>query len=257
MVDAHRVLILGGTAEAMALAHLLHSQGSFQVTTSLAGVTSAPRRPKGCVRTGGFGGSEGLVRYLCDQGIEAMVDATHPFAAQMSRQAVIAAGRLDLPFRRLTRPAWSPQPADRWIGVADIEAAAAWLPRIGQRAFLTIGRKGLAAFARCADTWFLVRMVDSPTAGVPLQNAQLVLARGPFRQADEAALMRQHKIDVVIAKNSGGSATFGKIGAARQLGLPVIMIARPVLPAALEVSSVADAAAWLTQTNSKQGTRPF
>ncbi len=237
MGESRRVLILGGTGEAVALAERLAHDPRFAVTTSLAGVTQSPRRPEGSLRIGGFGGPEGLAAYLRDQAIDAVIDVTHPFAARISAHAVEACAATGTALLRLRRPPWTPEPGDRWIEVRDVTAAAERLPERGARAFLSVGRQELAAFASCRDTWFLVRLIEPPEGGLPLANATLLQARGPFRTADEVALLTAHAIAVVVTKNSGGAATYGKIAAARHLGLPVLMIARPALAPAEEVAS--------------------
>ncbi len=229
----------------MRLAELLAHDPRYAVTTSLAGRTSAPRLPPGALRRGGFGGADGLATYLREQGIAAVVDATHPFAAQISRNAVDACSRLGTPLVRLVRPAWQASAGDLWIPVDTVETAAACLPSLGRRAFLTVGRQEIAAFRDCADTWFLVRLIEAPTDAMPLPNATLVLARGPFREEDEVALMTAHSIDVLVTKNSGGGATYAKIAAARRLALKVLMVRRPILPPAEEVAAPERAAQWL------------
>lgn len=234
-----RLLILGGTGEAVTLARA--AAPAFEVTTSLAGVTRDPVLPPGEVHRGGFGGSDGLAAYLRARGVHAVIDATHPFAAAMSRNAVAATAQADVPLLRLTRPAWTRQADDVWIEVSDTAAAAKAIT--AERVFLTTGLRDLDAFAVRRDVWFLVRSIEPP-ARVPLAHCELIQARGPFDETAEIELMRDHRIETLVAKNSGGDATYAKIAAARALGLPVIMIARPVLPAVETVNDVAAALAW-------------
>ena len=238
-----RLLILGGTGEAVALARA--AAPKFEVTTSLAGVTRDPVLPPGEIHRGGFGGSDGLAAYLRANGIDAVIDATHPFAAAMSRNAVAACARMDIPLLRLIRPAWTRQSGDAWIEVRDATAAAAAIT--ADRVFLTTGLRDLDAFAVRSDVWFLVRSIERP-ARVPLARYALIQARGPFDEAAETELIRHHRLETLVAKNSGGDATYAKIAAARRLGLSVIMIARPVLPEAETVSSVDAALKWLRHT---------
>jgi precorrin-6A/cobalt-precorrin-6A reductase len=241
---SRRILILGGTTEARALADALSAKG-HAVITSLAGRTIEPRRPQGEVRIGGFGGAAGLADYLRSAAIDALIDATHPYAAAISAHAIEAAGRAGLPLLGFERAPWQPQKGDRWIVVDTLAAAAKVTSELGKRAFLTIGVKELGRFAGVDNVWFLVRLVDRPGEPIALKNYQLILARGPFDAADERDLLRRHGIDVVIAKNSGGDSTYGKIAAARELGLPVLLLRRPVLSAARTVTAMAEAIAWV------------
>ncbi len=241
-----RLLILGGTTEAADLAARLDGDDRFDVTSSLAGVTRRPAPLAGMVRRGGFGGPDGLTAYLRDERFDRVVDATHPFARKISIHAAAACRELGIPLLRLERPAWQRHADDHWIEVTDMAAAAALLPTLGQRVFLTGGRKDLASFAALDGIWFLVRLIEAPAEPLPLDRHQLILARGPFEIDDELRLLRQHKIDAIVAKNSGGAATYAKIGAARVLGLPVVMITRPTRIAdATSVTDVAGALAWL------------
>lgn len=237
----HRLLILGGTTEAVELARCVAGR---PVIYALAGRTRAPVMPPVPVRIGGFGGVEGLAAFLRAEGIGAVVDATHPFAATISAHAAEACARVRVPRLRLERPAWQRQPGDRWIEVADIAAAAAALPS-GARAFLAIGRQELAAFAARDDLWALVRVIDPPERPLPLARCQVVTGRGPFDPAAETALLAAHGIDHVVAKNSGGAASYAKIAAARALGVPVILVRRPEPPPGPRVASVAAALDWL------------
>ncbi|MFD0686150.1 cobalt-precorrin-6A reductase [Actinomadura fibrosa] len=238
-----RVLLLGGTGEARRLAEHLAADPAYEVTSSLAGRTAAPEPPPGRVRIGGFGGPDGLAAWLRDERIDAVVDATHPFAALMTDSAVAAAGRTGVPLLVLRRPGWTESPGDDWRRVPTLEDAAANLP--GERVFLTTGRKNLAPFAADTGRWFLVRSVDPPEPPVPPRMAT-VLARGPFTVDEELALLREHAIDVIVTKDSGSPMTAAKLTAARTLRLPVVMVDRPPAPAGVPVAaSVGEALAWL------------
>jgi precorrin-6A/cobalt-precorrin-6A reductase len=227
-VNPRRVLVLGGTAEARELADVLAAEPDVVVTTSLAGRTRDPRLPAGTVRTGGFGGVEGLVGALSD--VDLLVDATHPFAARMTAHAAAAAARTGTPLVVLRRPGWTAGPGDHWRRVPTTGAAAAAV--VGsRRVFLAIGRQGVGEFLE-VDAWFLVRAIEAPDALPP--RAELVLARGPFALDDERALLRRHRIDVVVAKDSGG-VTEAKLVAARELGVPVVLIDRPSVPDGVRV----------------------
>lgn len=247
MPPSSRVLILGGTGEAAALAKALAQHERIEATVSLAGRTAKPATLPGRVRMGGFGGIDGLMRYLRDERIDLVIDATHPFAAHMGNNAALAAAELRVPLLRLERPAWVRRRGDRWIDVDSVRTAARVTSDYGARVFLTVGRQELRPFEHAKDTWFLVRLVEAPAEPLPLERHEIILARGPFAEAEEEALMRAHAIDLVVAKNSGGEATYGKIAAARRLGLRVVMVHRPArppnpLPA---VATVRDALAWL------------
>ncbi len=245
MPRSRRLLILGGTAEARALADALADSPELEVTTSLAGRTIAPRLPQGAVRVGGFGGAAGMADCLKSTGVDLVVDATHPYAAAISAHAVDACQIAGKPLLRFERPAWQPQKGDRWIVVDNLAAAARVAPEIGHRAFLTIGVKELAAFNSAKNVWFLVRLVDRPGEPIALSNFELLLGRGPFALTEERELMGRHRIDLVIAKNSGGEATYAKIAAARELGLPVLLLRRPALPPAETTGSVAEVISWI------------
>ncbi|CAA7626773.1 cobalt-precorrin-6A reductase [Magnetospirillum sp. SS-4] len=235
-----KLLILGGTAEAAALARAV--AGRIETVTSLAGRAGIPSLP-GRVRVGGFGGAAGLEAFLRTEAIGRVIDATHPFAARISAHAGTACAALGIPRLMLRRPEWPRHPEDRWTEVADMAGAAAVLPGLGRRAFLTVGAGEVAAFAPVPDVWFLVRLL---TAGpLPLADHAVITGRPPFAEAAERALMAEHRIDVLVSKASGGSATYGKIAAARHLGIPVLMIRRPAPPAGAAVDSVAAAVEWL------------
>ncbi len=218
-----KVLILGGTKEARMLANRLVRIG-IDVISSFAGVTENPILPEGKVRVGGFGGVEGMREYLVAEEIDVLVDATHPFAAVISAHASEASANV----MRLERPAWSPLPQDRWIDVQDNKAALAALPS-GSNVLLTIGRKEVAVFISRSDLSGVGRMIEPPDEALP-ENWHLVLQRPPFALADELALMRQHGITHLVTKNAGGRETAAKLEAARSLGIPVVMIARPLKP---------------------------
>lgn len=234
------VLILGGTAEARELAELLAADPALRPVTSLAGRVSEPHRPAGELRIGGFDGPAGLARWLAEHRIEVLVDATHPFAATISAHAVQAAAAAGVPLVRLCRPGWQPGPGDRWHPVRSGERAAALLPELGERAFLTTGSYQLAAFVPL-PLWFLLRFIEPPNRPLPARH-ELLLQRGPFTVADEVELLRSRRIDVLVTKNSGGSRTSAKLTAARTLGLPVVLLERPEPPPAPEVATVANVA---------------
>jgi precorrin-6A/cobalt-precorrin-6A reductase len=244
MPGPRRVLILGGTGEARVLAELLAERENFDVVVSLAGRTSGPVPSGGGQRRGGFGGTAGLATYLKEQRIDALIDATHPFADQISRHARLAAEACGVARLVLRRPAWVRLPEDRWIEVSDHAAAAAALPGLGRRVWLSFG-DGLEAFAGVADTWCLVRRIEPMPEPPPLPCCEIVLGRGPFTVADERALIAHHRIDVLLSKASGGDATFAKIVAARELGLPVVMIRRPPPEPGPAVDTPIEAVAWL------------
>ena len=247
-----RVLILGGTTEARELAALAAERwGSrVEVITSLAGRTAAPAALAGTVRRGGFGGAAGLAAYLCRERIDVVVDATHPFAARISRHAAEAAAEAGIACLALTRPPWRPVPGDRWIEVDTAGEAAARCPGLGRRVWLTVGGGDLDAFAACAGVWFLVRRIERPATPPPLRDCALVLGRGPFTVENERALISKYRIDALVCRASGGAATRAKLDAAREARLPVVMIRRPLPAAATEVPPAAagsphDALLWL------------
>lgn len=240
-----RVLILGGTTEAASLARQLADDSRFEATLSLAGRTSAPAAQALPTRIGGFGGVEGLARHLQTEKIEAVVDATHPYAAQMSAHAVAVCRQAGLPLASLTRAPWTEQTGDRWQHASNTESAAMILGGTPRRVFLTIGRQELPVFAVAPQHHYLARLIDAPKGERLPPQLVLLQARGPFDLAAETALMRDERIDVVVSKNAGGDPTYAKIAAARALGLPVIMIARPDKPAGHVVNSPAEAVRWL------------
>ncbi|MFD9394204.1 cobalt-precorrin-6A reductase [Streptomyces sp. NPDC060000] len=230
------VLILGGTSEARRLAELLAADArpGLRVTNSLAGRVAAPRMPPGEVRVGGFGGSDGLAAWLGGHEVDALIDATHPFAGTMSLHAAKAAASARVPLLALRRPGWTPVAGDSWHEAGSLAEAAELLPSLGRRVFLTTGRMGLAAFTALDDLWFLVRSVDAP--GVPAPSrTEVLLDRGPFTLDGERELLRRHRIDVVVTKDSGGAATAPKLTAAREAGLPVVVVRRPPGPTGVPV----------------------
>jgi precorrin-6A/cobalt-precorrin-6A reductase len=229
------VLILGGTTEARALAGRLAARAAdcpgLRVTLSLAGRTRAPAAQPAPTRSGGFGGPDGLARFLASEGVSALVDATHPFARRISRNAREAAARTGTPLLTLCRPPWTPEPGDRWTLVPDMPAAAEALGAEPKRVFLAIGRQEAAAFRAAPRHHYVLRCIEPPEPGA-LPGAEIVTARGPFSEADERALLRARAIDILVAKNSGGAASHPKLAAARALGLPVVLVDRPATPGA-------------------------
>ncbi|SEK65499.1 precorrin-6A/cobalt-precorrin-6A reductase [Blastococcus sp. DSM 46786] len=231
-----RVLVLGGTGEARRLASALVADG-VDVVSSLAGRVAEPALPPGAVRIGGFGGAGGLAEWLRANPVDAVVDATHPFATAMTASAAAAAGATGVPLLRLQRPGWSAQPGDDWRWVDSLAGAAGAVQGFGC-VFLTTGRQGLAAFAGLT-AHCVVRSVDPPEPPLPARTTT-VLARGPFSLDDELALLREHAVDVVVTKDSGGPMTAAKLTAARELGVPVVLVRRPPLPAGVPVVATVD-----------------
>ena len=246
-MTARHLLILGGTGEAAALARgaLARFGEDMTVTTALAGRTRHPGPIPGEVRIGGFGGAGGLAAYLAMNGIDRLIDATHPFAAEISRAARIAAERAGVPRLSVLRPPWRRHPLDRWIEVDSLEAAALLVGRVGRRAWLTVGAGSVAAFTSATGVRFLVRLVDPPRERLPLRFHEVVLGRGPFSLVEERHLLQRHAIDVLVCKASGGAATEAKLVAARELSLPVIMVRRPPAEPGPSVETVEAAIDWL------------
>jgi precorrin-6A/cobalt-precorrin-6A reductase len=241
-----RVLLLGGTSEGRALAERLHPD--VDVVSSLAGRVPDPALPVGEVRIGGFGGAEGMRRWLVDSKVDAVVDATHPYAATITAHAAAVCDELGLPHLLLARPAWPP--GDALVVDSDAEAAKTVTTERYSRVFLTTGRSATAAFAD-VDAWFLIRAVTAPDPDALPPHHQLVLSRGPYHYEDELALLRDHRIDALVTKNSGGQMTRPKLDAAAALGIAVVMVDRPPLPGGVTtVSTVDDAAAWVRSTGS-------
>jgi precorrin-6A/cobalt-precorrin-6A reductase len=240
-----RVLILGGTTEARGLAERLAKRADLEIVLSLAGRTMSPAPLPVPVRRGGFGGAAGLAHYLIEQRIDAMVDATHPYAKIMSVNAAAAARKSGIAFIALRRPAWLVVSGDRWDEAADVGEAVRKLGDRPRRVFIALGRNELAPLVNAPQHFYLIRSVDPVDPPLALPRAAYVRGRGPFSEADDRALLVHHAIDIVVAKNSGGAASYGKIAAARMLGIPVIMLRRPPAPEAPAVETVGDAIAWL------------
>jgi precorrin-6A/cobalt-precorrin-6A reductase len=250
--DTMRVLVLGGTTEAGQLAIAL-AGAQINAVYSYAGRTADPIAQPIPTSTGGFGGVGGLVAYLRAEKISHVIDATHPFAAGISRNAVAACAAAGCPLIALERPPWREQTGDLWTHVADESAAAATLPDKPWTVFLAIGRQRLDAFV--AKPWhaYVLRIVDPPDAPLPLPRATVVIARGPFDVTEDTALLVKHRIDLIVAKNAGGQGAEAKLTAARNLGLPVVMIDRPALPPRKTVATVTEVMDWLHQTPADLG----
>ena len=241
-----KLLILGGTTEATALAAALAGRDDLRPVLSLAGRTARPTLPPIPHRIGGFGGVAGLAAYLAGERVAAVVDATHPFAARISAHAVEACAARDLPLLAFTRPPWQPAPGARWTAVADLDAAARALGAAPRRVLLTVGRLGLAAFRAAPHHHYLVRTIDPPDPADLPPDHHLVLDRGPFHLAAETALMRDGAVDVLVTKNSGGAGAAAKLDAARALGIPVVAVARPdVAGPRQEAHALAEVLAWI------------
>ncbi|MGX5842143.1 cobalt-precorrin-6A reductase [Mesorhizobium sp. ArgA1] len=239
----HRILILGGTSEARQLAGKLAARSDLSITLSLAGRTESPVAQGVPVRSGGFGGVDGLVAYLGETGIDLLIDVTHPYAARISANAAQAARIAGVPIVALRRPGWDPAASDRWTLADTVSDAAQALGPAPRRAFLALGRQEVAAFEAAPQHHYLIRSVDPVEPKLAVPDATYLLARGPFHEADERVLLESHRIDVVVSKNSGGEATYGKIAAARALGIEVVMIRRPVLPGVPSAETVDELAA--------------
>jgi precorrin-6A/cobalt-precorrin-6A reductase len=239
-----RVLVLGGTTEAALMARALAEAG-VDAVYSYAGRTEALAPQPLPVRVGGFGGVEGLVAYLRAEGITHLIDATHPFAARMSANAVAACASLGVPLIALERPPWVADERDRWTHVADADAAMAALGQMPRRVFLAIGRQTIGAFATAPQHHYFLRLVDPPTDLLPLPRSEVVIARGPFTVEGDRALLQTHRIEVIVAKNAGGAGAEAKLIAARDLRLPVVLIDRPCVPDRRIARTVAEVMAWL------------
>jgi precorrin-6A/cobalt-precorrin-6A reductase len=242
-----RVLILGGSTEASELARLLAGDHRFETTLSLAGRTLNPREQPVRTRRGGFGGIDGLIAWLQQEAIQAVVDATHPYAAQISFNAVTACQRLAIPLATVLRPSWQPQADDLWRDVRNVEAAAGALGPEPKRVFLSLGRQELGAFASRPQHHYLARMIDPPEGVALPPDIRLVFDRGPFDRQTETALLRQERIDVMVCKNSGAAAVYPKIEATRGLGIPVVMIARPHKACGYALENPEGTIGWLEQ----------
>ncbi|HEX3815719.1 MAG TPA: cobalt-precorrin-6A reductase [Mycobacteriales bacterium] len=243
-----RLLILGGTGEARALAAALHGRPGFSVTSSLAGRVRNPALPAGSVHIGGFGGPSGLAAYLIEQAVEVVVDATHPFAPTITANAVAAAAETGVPLLTLRRPGWTERDGDRWHRVPSVDAAAAMVLELtdpGAAVLVTTGRRQLAPFVPDGERHYVIRAVDEPRTGLPPRHT-LVLDRGPYTVDGERELMRRHGVRVLVTKDSGGELTAAKLTAARLLGIPVVMVDRPPLPPGADpvVTTVDAAADW-------------
>lgn len=240
-----RLLILGGTTEASALCRRLAGRPDIDAMLSLAGRTAEPLTAPIPVRIGGFGGTEGLARYLGAERIDALIDATHPFAVQISLNAAEACAMAHVPRLVLTRPPWTPVEGDRWHEVPHMAEAVTALGEAPRTVFLTVGRLALQAFAAAPMHRYLIRTIDLPGGLDSLPDHRLIRARGPFTVEAEAALMREEGVEVLVSKNSGGEAAAAKLVAARRLGLPVVMVRRPMQPAGPVVHEVEAALAWI------------
>lgn len=244
------LLILGGTGEAVKLAEAAIAAfgDDMRVISSLAGRTAMPGEIPGEVRVGGFGGTQGLAHYLRDIAADYLIDASHPFAAEITKHACLAAAATATPRLALLRPPWRAKEGDRWHEAADIAAAVGMIPALGRRVFLSLGTRALEHFSALSDTWFLVRLIDAPAEALPLAKFELILGKGPFDAASERRLFEQHRIDLLVTRASGGDATKGKIDAARALGLPVIMLRRPAPPPGDSAETIDAALDWLRAT---------
>jgi precorrin-6A/cobalt-precorrin-6A reductase len=257
-VREQHLLILGGTAEARALAEAAVASFASRliVTTSLAGRTRSSAALAGAVRRGGFGGAAGLEAYLRDAAIDLVIDATHPFATQISAAARAACASSSTPLLALSRPSWLPQEGDRWVEVADAAEAAMRLPGLGQRVLLTIGHRDLAAFTAVPQIYFIVRLIEPPPTPLPLRSCEVILARGPFTRDEERDMMMRHAIDVLVTKASGGDAMAEKLSAARDLGLPVVMLRRPPASQQASAACIEDALSWIAGRLAREEDRP-
>jgi precorrin-6A/cobalt-precorrin-6A reductase len=240
----HRVLILGGTTESRELAaRLAASRRKLDIVLSLAGRTSEPLQYPVPLRIGGFGGPSGLADYISERRIELLIDATHPFAAQMSRNAALAAAATRVPFFALCRPAWRQADGDRWTEAASVAHGVASLGNTSRRVFVTLGRQELAPLVGATHHSYVVRSVDPVDPPIEVPQAHYILDRGPFGLAAERKLLTDHRIDAVLAKNSGGDATYAKIEAARELGIEVVLVRRPPRDRVETVETVTEAVA--------------
>lgn len=247
------VLVLGGTHEGASLAEALHGRPGFTVTSSLAGRVRMASLPPGEVRIGGFGGVDGLVDWLHTHPADVVVDATHPFATTISAHAAAAADAVGVPLVVLRRPGWTEGRGDRWHRVPTAAAAADLLPTLGRRVFLTLGRgAAITEFAGLDDLWFLLRSVERPPPPLPAHH-EILLQRGPFTADAERALLVEHRIDVLVCRDSGGAMTAAKLVAARELGVPVVLLDRPPVPDVPTASTVDEAVQLLTRLAQRSG----
>ena len=245
MAERRRLLILGGTGDAIALAARAAGLPGLSVVSSLAGRTRSPRMPEGDLRVGGFGGANGLAGYLRDENIDLIVDATHPFAARITANAAAACDDAERPLLALRRPQWHPEPDDRWVEVDSVAESAITAGNHGSRIFVTVGRTEFEPFKDRPDLWLLVRLMETTAEPLGIADGVTVVDRGPFNAEDEVCLMTEYRIDCVVTKNAGGDATYGKIAAAQSLGLPVIMVRRPTAPETEAVETIDAAIDWL------------
>jgi precorrin-6A/cobalt-precorrin-6A reductase len=248
-----RILILGGTSEASALVRLLAGDARFSPTFSLAGRTLRPKAQPLPMRSGGFGGGAGLEMWLRDEGVSAVIDATHPYAVRISANAVVACASLGIPLLSLVRPPWVRQEGDRWIGVGSAAAAARALPDAPARVFLSLGRLELSQFTAAPQHDYLARTIDPPGELALPPRIRFIRGRGPFDESSETAFLARERIAIVVSKNSGGAATYAKVAAARGIGLPVVMIARPDKPAGIALAGPDAALRWLEERLAHDG----
>lgn len=245
MAKHKRVLILGGIRDSLTLIALVSTIPGLEVINSLAGRTRQSVMAFKPTRVGGFGGVSGLIDYLREQKIDLLIDATHPFASKISWNAAIATSELNIPHLMLVRPPWKKIEGDHWLEVESNEFAAKVLPGLASRIFLSIGRQELASYAHLKDLWFLMRMIEQPELYSPVPLGKILTERGPFSLKEERSLLQKYKIGAVVSKNSGGDATYPKVVAARELGIPVVMIQRPFLPEAEQATDVESVVSWL------------
>lgn len=244
-----KILILGGTGDAVKLATKLVAIPEIEVISSLAGRTKKPLALVGQVRIGGFGGAEGLANYLQENSIDILIDATHPCAGQITNNGAIASQIANIPHLMLVRPQWEKVAGDNWIEVESVAAAARAISEEVDRVFITSGRQQLEPFLERSqiypNIWYLIRSIDPPDLELP--NSKVLLDRGPFSLEQERQLLRDYQIQAIVSKNSGGDATYAKVIAARELGIPIIMVQRPAMPEGNKVTSITDAIAWIHQ----------
>jgi len=239
------ILILGGTTEARLLGQQLAARTDIAVTLSLAGRTLSPLAQAVPTRSGGFGGTAGLVEYLRTHEIRALIDATHPYASTMSAHALSAAAQTSTPLISLCRPPWAAVAGDQWTEVHDLREAVSALGKVPRKVFLAVGRQEIAIFATAPEHHYVIRSVDPVVPPLAVPHARYILDRGPFGEEQERELLRAHAIDVIVAKNGGGAATYGKIAAARTLEIPVVLLRRPPAPDVPAVATVGEAMSWL------------
>ena len=243
-----RILILGGTGDSAKLIPQLAALPNVETIASLAGRTPKPNVPiVGRVRLGGFGGVAGLAQYMKDEQVDLLVDVTHPFAVQIKLNAAMAASNVGVPRVLFSRSPWVRHPDDYWIEAGTLEEAADKLPEIADRVFLTIGRQELSVFSKLRSHWFLMRMITQPEPTLRLPPGEILLDQGPFDVAHEKELLAHYRIGAIVSKNSGGNAAYAKIIAAREMGMPVVMIPRPPLPEGDVVADLDGAVAWVKQ----------